>query len=46
MDFTEKLSEMMNFDYEFLEPINGNFGEKTNGVWNGVIGDLVTGVRF
>lgn len=46
VDFTKKLAEYMNFDYEFVEPANGSFGKKKNGVWNGVIGDLATGVGF
>lgn len=34
----------MNFDYEFVEPAFGTFGEKINGTWNGVVGDLAIGV--
>lgn len=44
VDFTSKIAEMLNFNYEFVEPNNGTFGEKINGIWDGVIGDLVTGV--
>ncbi|CAH0547819.1 unnamed protein product [Brassicogethes aeneus] len=42
-DFTQKLSELMDFDYDFVEPKNGTFGSKIDGLWDGVIGDLVTG---
>lgn len=35
----------MNFNYELVVPINGTFGQKdSEGKWDGVIGDLVTGV--
>lgn len=44
MDFAKKLSQIMNFDYEFVEPVFGTFGEKINGTWNGVVGDLAIGV--
>ncbi|KAG5868015.1 hypothetical protein JTB14_037908 [Gonioctena quinquepunctata] len=42
-DFTAKLAEKMNFDFEFVEPKTGTFGKKINGVWNGVVGDLSSG---
>lgn len=46
MDYLQKLSELMNFDYEIVVPENGTFGEKdSEGRWNGVIGDLVSGVK-
>lgn len=43
-DFATKLADMMNFDFEFVEPKSGTFGKKRDGVWDGVIGDLATGV--
>lgn len=44
IDFIQKLSEEMNFDYELIQPKNGTFGvKKSNGKWDGLIGDLVTG---
>ncbi|KAJ8936674.1 hypothetical protein NQ318_023141 [Aromia moschata] len=43
VDLTEKIAEMMDFDYEFVEPKTGTFGQKVDGVWNGVIGDLASG---
>lgn len=46
VDFTRKISKMLNFNFEFVEPKTGTFGEKVHGVWNGVIGDLVSGVRI
>nr|WJJ63357.1 ionotropic receptor 8a [Pachyrhinus yasumatsui] len=42
-DFAQKLSEIMDFDYIFVEPTSGTFGEKVNGTWNGVVGDLARG---
>ncbi|CAG9859593.1 unnamed protein product [Phyllotreta striolata] len=43
VDFAEKIAEVMNFNFEIVEPKEGTFGEKVNGVWNGVVGDLVSG---
>ncbi|XP_066148112.1 ionotropic receptor 25a [Euwallacea fornicatus] len=43
VDFVKKLAEVMNFAYEFVEPAVGTFGEKVNGTWNGVVGDLAVG---
>ncbi|CAG9763323.1 unnamed protein product [Ceutorhynchus assimilis] len=42
-DFAQKLSEVMDFDFVFVEPESGTFGEKINGSWNGVVGDLARG---
>lgn len=44
IDFVHKLSELMDFDYELVVPKNGTFGEKKNGKWDGVVGDLASGV--
>lgn len=46
VEFIAQISEMLNFDYELKEPKNGTFGKVVNGVWNGVIGDLVSGVSM
>ncbi|XP_057657197.1 uncharacterized protein LOC130894392 isoform X2 [Diorhabda carinulata] len=43
IDFARKLAEILNFDYQLVEPKEGTFGKKINGVWNGVVGDLVSG---
>ncbi|KAL1516519.1 hypothetical protein ABEB36_000426 [Hypothenemus hampei] len=43
VDFAQKLAEVLNFDFEFVEPSFGTFGEKINGTWNGVVGDLALG---
>ncbi|KAH1010063.1 hypothetical protein HUJ05_004423, partial [Dendroctonus ponderosae] len=42
-DFAQKISEVMNFDYVFVEPATGTFGEKVNGTWDGIVGDLAVG---
>lgn len=34
----------MDFDYELVLPRTGTFGEKRNGKWDGVVGDLAYGV--
>ncbi|KAF7407327.1 hypothetical protein HZH66_001864 [Vespula vulgaris] len=44
IDFIEKLSEEMQFDYELVIPIDRSFGEKLqNGQWSGLVGDLAKG---
>lgn len=43
-DFATKLAQLMNFDFDFVEPKKGTFGRKRDGVWDGVVGDLATGV--
>nr|AVH87289.1 ionotropic receptor 1 [Holotrichia parallela] len=44
LDFVAKLAEMMDFDYEIVEPERGTFGKKNRkGHWNGVVGDLQSG---
>ena len=45
MELTEKLSELMNFDYEFSSPKSGKYGKRLpNGKWDGLVGDLARGV--
>lgn len=44
IDFVQKLSELMDFDYELVTPKNGTFGKRKNGKWDGVVGDLASGV--
>ncbi|KAM0731734.1 Ionotropic receptor 25a [Formica fusca] len=44
IDFVQKLSEEMQFDYDLVIPEDGEFGKKLpNGEWSGVIGDLAKG---
>ncbi|KAL0280963.1 UNVERIFIED_CONTAM: hypothetical protein PYX00_002104 [Menopon gallinae] len=44
VDLAYKLSEMMNFDFEFSPPKSGDFGVKQpNGKWDGLVGDLARG---
>ncbi|EFN81309.1 Glutamate receptor, ionotropic kainate 5 [Harpegnathos saltator] len=44
IDFIQKLSEVMQFDYELVIPEDQDFGKKLpNGEWNGLIGDLARG---
>lgn len=45
IDFIQKLSEVMQFDYDLVIPEDLEFGRKLpNGEWNGLIGDLARGV--
>lgn len=47
IDFIQKLSEEMQFDYDLVVPDDLEFGRKLpNGEWNGLIGDLAKGVGF
>lgn len=44
IEFAQRLSERMNFDYELVIPKTGRFGKKySNDKWDGLIGDLYTG---
>lgn len=45
IDFIQKLSEEMQFDYDLVIPEDLEFGKKlSNGEWSGLIGDLAKGV--
>lgn len=47
IDFVQKLSKKMNFDYILVPPKSGSFGERiTNIKWDGLVGDLMTGVNI
>ncbi|KYN04416.1 Glutamate receptor, ionotropic kainate 2 [Cyphomyrmex costatus] len=44
IDFIQKLSEEMQFDYDLIIPEDQEFGKKLpNGEWSGLIGDLAKG---
>ncbi|CAD1477130.1 unnamed protein product [Heterotrigona itama] len=44
VDFVEKLSEVMDFDYDLVIPADRQFGKRLpNGQWDGLIGDLAKG---
>ncbi|XP_036139677.1 ionotropic receptor 25a isoform X3 [Monomorium pharaonis] len=44
IDFVQKLSEEMQFDYDLIIPEDREFGKKlSNGEWTGLIGDLAKG---
>lgn len=45
IDFIQKLSEEMQFDYDLIVPEDRQFGKKlSSGHWDGLIGDLAKGV--
>lgn len=47
IDFVQHLSEILQFDYELVVPKNGSIGNLVAGTkhtWDGLVGDLVTGV--
>ena len=46
VELIQKLAEMMDFDYDIVIPTEGDFGEKKNGVWDGLVGDLSKGVNI
>ena len=44
-ELTQKLAEIMKFDYEFVFPKDGKYGAREkDGSWNGLVGDLASGV--
>lgn len=46
VDLIERISEELNFTYEFIiSDANGNYDENSQ-TWNGVIGDVVSGVSL
>lgn len=45
IDFADKLAQKLDFDYVLVPPTTGSFGERiTNIKWDGLVGDLMTGV--
>jgi len=46
VDLIKEVAGMLSFDYEIYLVHDGNFGTKgSNGEWNGMIGELLSGVR-
>lgn len=48
IDFAKRLSEKLDFDYVLVPPTRGSFGDRVpglNNTWDGLVGDLVTGVK-
>lgn len=44
IDMIERMSQVMDFDYDLIEPKSKSMGARTeDGKWNGLIGDLVSG---
>lgn len=49
IDFAKRLSEKLNFDYVLVPAKRGDFGDRIpglNNTWDGLVGDLMTGVRI
>ncbi|XP_069941255.1 ionotropic receptor 25a isoform X1 [Cherax quadricarinatus] len=45
VELATRLSQQMNFDFEFKFPADGQYGSRQkNGSWNGLVGDLSNGV--
>lgn len=45
IDFAEKVSQLLDFDYDLVVPKMGTFGERlADNSWDGLVGDLMTGV--
>ena len=40
IDIIRHLQSRLNFDYEFIEPTDGKFGNEVNGEWNGLIKEI------
>lgn len=46
VDLIDEIARMLDFEYEIYLVHDGNFGsKKSNGEWNGMIGELLAGVR-
>lgn len=46
VDLIEHISRMLDFEYELYLVHDGNFGSKQpNGEWNGIMGEILCGVR-
>ena len=48
IDFAERIAEKLDFDYVLVPPTRGLFGDRVpglNNTWDGLVGDLVTGVK-
>ena len=46
IDLITTLSVRLKFDFELYEVEDGNYGtQNASGEWNGMIGDLISGVR-
>lgn len=46
IDLIAELSKILNFKYEIRLVKDEEFGKEKNGVWSGVIGEVMQGVRF
>lgn len=47
IDFAKRLSEKLDFDYVLVPATKGSFGDRIpgmNNTWDGLVGDLMTGV--
>ena len=44
IDLLNKLSIMMGFNYSLYEVEDKSFGSEVNGVWNGIVGDIIKAV--
>lgn len=47
VDLFDRIAKNLKFEYEFYESPDGNYGSKdSQGNWNGMIRELIIGVRF
>jgi len=44
-DLAQKIAELVQFNYELKMVQDDKFGAKVNGTWNGMVGELISGVR-
>jgi len=45
-DLAKKIAELVQFNYELRLVEDGKFGAKKNHTWNGMMGELISGVRI
>lgn len=44
VDLARHISDFIRFDYKFVLVPDVNYGSRVNGTWDGMVGELVSGV--
>jgi len=44
-DLARKIADLVQFNYELKMVEDDKFGANVNGTWNGMVGELIRGVR-
>lgn len=48
IDVIQELSKLLGFNYTFVEQEDGSYGvlNKTTGIWDGMMGEIIAGVNI